>query len=145
MTTKRPVWNWVYVSLRVRSAWQALAGALLKKLLPYLYAVGDGKRFPGPAVRDPSAAAKRIYMLPFDSSHMFCSNCKCAIPTHDVLSALRPNGFGQWFWAEDMDGNQFLVRETDYNPSVMRMSSPIPGKKWQELPVASARPPKTTV
>ena len=137
MTTKRPAWNWVYMSSRFRSAWIAHAWPWLKKFLPYLNAIGDWKRFSGLAVRNASATRERIYMLPFDSSHMFCPNCKCAIPTHDVLSALRPKGFVQWFWVEDMDGKQFLIRETDYNPSVLRLSSPIPRQPWQELPVVS--------
>jgi hypothetical protein len=70
------------------------------------------------------------------------------------LLALRPNGFVQWFWAEDQNGNRFLIRETDYNPSAMRMSLPIPMAPtqdqkgqvaWRELPVASEFTPQIDV
>jgi hypothetical protein len=55
------------------------------------------------------------------SVHISCSHCGGAISTHDVLAALRPSGFLQYFWVELDGGERFLIAEKDYNPTVMRL------------------------
>lgn len=154
MTSNWPLRSRLHASMDFLLTLVASARDRLKNFLPYFQEVANRKRFLGRAVRNAAVPAKRIHALPFDCSHLFCPECRCSIPTHDVLLALRPNGFVQWFWAEDQNGNRFLIRETDYNPSAMRMSLPIPMAPtqdqkgqvaWRELPVASEFTPQIDV
>lgn len=112
------------LSMCLFGLWQTYAPAWFKKFLPNLNRVLNRKLLAGSRVNDYAGAGQRVYMLPFCSLHMFCPHCHGAMPTHDVLAALRPNGFVQRFLAEDGAGTQFIIRETDYNPAVLRMSAP---------------------
>ena len=124
MSINRPRRRWFHMAPYVLLSICALARNL-KKLLPSVKVIVNGKRLFSFAMGEGARPRDRIYTLPMDSTHMYCPHCEGSIPTHDVLLALRPPPRGNsHLLLVDWGGRIGLINERDYNPVQMRIATP---------------------
>jgi|GEM_PF-1404675 len=127
--TVKPIRHWFDMAVRLFHSGFILTRQRLKPLLYYLQPIVNSNCFPCAVVDKRSLSSQRLPLSPC-SAHISCPHCGGAISTHDILSALRPNGFLRYFCVEQFTiGDRYLVSETEYNPKEVRVIECVPMDK----------------